>query len=162
MTQTPKRPFNQAAYDAHDKRNKEELLAIMGRRGYEIVGNIEEEHYKKYDLKFRHTETGKEISFENETREVFDKIKNVFNTIHIPIRKKNTQANFYIVWNTAMTEMFLIPQQVIEKCKADIVDVKCKEGHINYEYEEKFLDIPKKFVDLYCKQENGLWKKTKI
>jgi hypothetical protein len=154
-----KRPFNQAAYDAHDKRNKEELLFIMEKRGYEIVGDINEENYKKYDLKFKHKESGAEISFENETRDVFDKIKNIFKTIHIPIRKKNTQADFYIVWNNSMTEMFLIPREIIEKCKSDIVDVKCKEGHVNYEYEEKFIDIPKNLVTLYRKQENGLWKK---
>lgn len=157
-----KRPFNQAAYDAHDNRNKEELLKIMKRRGYEIIGDIKEEHFKKYDLKFKHTKTGAELSFENETRDVFDKIKNIFKTIHIPIRKKNTQADFYIVWNPKMTEFFLIPKQIIEKCKEEIVDVKCKEGHVNYEYEEKFIDIPKKFVTLYCKQENGLWKSQKI
>jgi hypothetical protein len=155
----PKRPFNQAAYDAHDKRNKEELLLIMEKRGFEIVGDISEENYKKYDLKFRNKENGNEISFENETRDVFDKIKNIYNTIHIPIRKKNTQADFYIVWNNTMTEMFIIPRDIIEKCKLDIVDVKCKEGHVNYEYEEKFIDIPKKLVNLYRKQENGLWKK---
>jgi hypothetical protein len=157
-----KRPFNQAAYDAHDKRNKNELLKIMESKGYELVGDIETEHFKKYDLKFRHKETNKEISFENETRDIFDKIKTVFKTIHIPIRKKNTQANFYVVWNPSMTEMFLIPSEIIEKCKEEIVDVKCKEGHVNYEYEEKFIDIPKNLVTLYCKQESGLWKKTTI
>ncbi len=154
-----KRPFNKAAYDAHDKRNKEELLKIMVRRGYEIVGDIGAENFKKYDLKFKHKETGKEISFENETRDVFDKIKNIFKTIHIPIRKKDTQADFYVVWNTSMTEMFLIPKDIIEKCKEEIVDVKCKEGHVNYEYEEKFIDIPKSLVDLYFKQEDSFWKK---
>jgi hypothetical protein len=157
-----KRPFNQAAYDAHDKRNKTEILNIMERKGYDLVGDIDEENFKKYDLKFRHKETGKEISFENETRDVFDKIKTIFKTIHIPIRKKNTQADFYVVWNPGMTEMFLIPKEVIEKCKEEIVDVKCKEGHVNYEYEEKFIDIPKKLVTLYCKQESGLWKKTNL
>ena len=157
-----KRPFNQAAYDAHDKRNKTELLSIMNKKGYELIGDIDEENFKKYDLKFKHKENGSEISFENETRDVFDKIKNIFRTIHIPIRKKNTQADFYVVWNPSMTEMFLIPKDIIEKCKEEIVDVKCKEGHVNYEYEEKFIDIPKNLVNLYCKQENGLWKKTKI
>ena len=61
-----------------------------------------------------------------------------------------------------MTEFFLISKQVIEKCKEEIVNVKCKEGHVNYEYEEKFIDIPKNLVTLYCKQDNRLWKKTKI
>ena len=58
-----KRPFNQAAYDAHDNRNKEELLKIMKRRGYEIVGDIKEGHFKKYDLKFRHTKNWRRIKF---------------------------------------------------------------------------------------------------
>lgn len=157
-----KRPFNQSAYDAHDKKNKEELCKIMKDKGYELVGDIETENFKKYDLKFKHTATGVEISFENETRDVFDKIKNVFKTIHIPIRKKNTQADFYIVWNAQMTEMFLIDKETIEKCKSEIVSVKCKEGHVNYEYEENFIDIPKKMVSLYCKNHSGKWKKHKI
>lgn len=156
-----KRPFNKAAYDMHDKKNKEELLKIMIRRDYELVGDIKEENFKKYDLKFKHKQTGREISFENETRDVFDKIKTVFKTIHIPIRKKETQADFYIVWNVAMTEFFLIPKEVIIACKEEIVSIKCKEGHVNYEYEEKFIDIPKNLVTLYYKQKTGLWKKQK-
>jgi hypothetical protein len=160
MSET-KRPFNKAAYEAHDNRNKEELFKIMKRLGYELVGDIKEENFKKYDLKFKKIETGAELSFENETRDVFDKIKNIFKTIHIPIRKKNTQADFYIVWNPKMTELFLIPKDVIEKCKEEIVDVKCKEGHVNYEYEEKFIDIPKNLVTLYYKTESGFWKEQK-
>lgn len=154
-----KRPFNQSAYDAHDKKNKEELCKIMTDKGYELVGDIEKENFKKYDLKFKHQKTGVELSFENETRDVFDRIKNVFKTIHIPIRKKNTQADFYIVWNPSMTEMFLIEKEVIEKYKSEIVNVRCKEGHVNYEYEENFIDIPKKMVSLYYKDHLGKWRK---
>jgi hypothetical protein len=156
-----KRPFNQAAYSAHDRKNKMELVELMKNKGYDLVGDINEENFKKYDLKFRHNISGKELTFENETRDVFDKIKNVFPTIHIPIRKQNTQADFYIVWNVEMTEIFLISKEVIQKCKDEIVNVKCKEGHVNYEYRENFIDIPKKFVTLF-KKEKGLWKKQAL
>ena len=47
-----KRLFNQKAYDAFDSKNKKEILSIMSKKGYSLVGNLEEEHYKKYDIKF--------------------------------------------------------------------------------------------------------------
>jgi hypothetical protein len=153
-----KRPFNKDAYAAHDRKNKVALIELMTRRGYELVGDLEEENFKKYDLQFKHKEDGRILSFENETRDVFDKIKSVFPTIHIPIRKKNTQADFYIVWNVQMSEFFLISREVIEKCKQDIVSVKCKEGHVNYVYEEDFLDIPKNMAQLFKKNGSGFWK----
>lgn len=41
-----KRQFNKKAYDAFDSKNKKEILSIMSKKGYTLVGNLEEEHYK--------------------------------------------------------------------------------------------------------------------
>jgi len=150
-----KRPFNQAAYNAHDKSNKMKLIALMERKNYALVGNADEENYKKYDLKFTNSD-GKELSFENETRKVFDTIKNVYKTIHIPIRKKNTQADFYIVWNPSMTEMILIDRETIARHSSAPVEVECKEGHVNFEYKEEFIDVPKSEATFY-KEVEGKW-----
>lgn len=155
------RPFNKSSYDAHDMRNKNKLIEIMSRKGYSIVGDVDQEHFKKYDLLFRHNVFSNEISFENETRPVFDKIKNVFNTIHIPIRKKNTQADYYVVWNPDMTEMALIDRDTIIKHRKAPVEVNCKESHVNYEYTEEFIDIPKSEAT-FLKEEQGRWMKQKL
>jgi hypothetical protein len=84
----PKRKFNKTAYDDYDLPNKLELKNLMEKKGYSLMGDINEEHYKKYDLIFKHSPSNKILAFENETRANFDKIKSYYNTIHIPIRKK--------------------------------------------------------------------------
>ncbi len=149
-----KRLFNQKAYDAFDSKNKKEILSIMSKKWYSLVGNLEEEHYKKYDIKF--VKNGKEISFENETRRNFATIRDVYPTIHIPIRKKNTQCDFYIVWKIEMDEFFLISKDVINEYKTETVDVVCNINHEEYCYEEAFIDIPKDKAELY-KKINNKW-----
>lgn len=157
MNIVPKRKFNKDAYDSYDHSNKLELKNLMEKKGYSIMGNINEEHYKKYDLIFKNNDSNETLSFENETRINFDKIKSFYNTIHIPIRKKNTQANYYIVWNTQMTEFFLIPYSVINKHIDNLVNVKCSNTYI-----EDFIDIPKSECQLFIKNKNGNWKKGYI
>lgn len=149
-----KRQFNKKAYDAFDSKNKKEILSIMSKKGYTLVGKLEEEHYKKYDIKF--TKNGKEVSFENETRINFATIRDVYPTIHIPIRKQNTQCDFYIVWKLEMDEFFLISKNVIDKYKTETVDIVCNADHEEYCYEEAFIDIPKEKAELY-KKINNRW-----
>jgi hypothetical protein len=152
------RPFNQKAYDAFDFKNKTEIVSIMSKKGYTLVGKIKEEHYKKYDVKF--IKDGKELSFENETRINFQKIKDVFLTIHIPIRKQNTQADYYIVWKPEMDEFFLISKDVINEHKKETVTLICNEYDEDNSYEDSFIDIPKDKADLYRKINNN-WKIVK-
>jgi len=149
----PKRKFNKNAYDSYDLKNKLELKNLMEKKGYTLMGDINEEHYKKYDLIFKDNKSDKILSFENETRINFDKIKSFYNTIHIPIRKKNTQADYYIVWNTNMTELFLIPYTIINKYIDNLVNVKCSNKYL-----EDFIDIPKKECQLFTKNQKGNWK----
>lgn len=157
MNSSPKRKFNKQAYDTYDHSNKLELKNIMEKKGYSLMGDINEEHYKKYDLIFKHNNSNKILAFENETRINFDKIKSSYNTIHIPIRKKNTKADYYIVWNTKMTEFFLIPYSVINKHINNLVNVKCSNTYI-----EDFIDIPKAQCQLFYKNKKGNWKKGYI
>lgn len=149
-----KRKFNKDAYDNYDHSNKLELKNLMKKKGYTLIGDINEEHYKKYDLVFKDNNTNKTLSFENETRINFDKIKSTYNTIHIPIRKKNTQADYYIVWNSSMTELFLIPYSVINNHIDNLITVKCSSKYI-----EDFIDIPKSQCQLFIKNNKGNWKK---
>lgn len=151
------RPFNKDAYDAFDLKNKKALLEIMKKKGYELVGDINEEHYKKYDVKFSNGE--KEISFENETRVNFDTIKNYYPTIHIPIRKKNTQCDYYLVWKTSMDEMFLITKEVIKECCEKVVELTCNEFNSKEQYVDSFIDIPKERATHFKKIKNN-WIKT--
>jgi hypothetical protein len=149
----PKRKFNKTAYDDYDLSNKLELKNLMEKKGYNLIGDINEEHYKKYDLIFKHSSSNKILAFENETRANFDKIKSYYNTIHIPIRKKNTQADYYIVWNKEMTQFFLIPYPIINKYIDNVVNVKCVNTYL-----EDFIDIPKVECQLFTKNKEGNWK----
>lgn len=149
------RPFNRKAYDAFDLKNKKELVSIMTKKGYSLVGKLDEEHYKKYDVKFN--KDGKELSFENETRLNFVTIRDVYSTIHIPIRKQNTQADFYVVWKPELDEFFLISKDVINEYKKEVVTLTCNEYDEDNRYEDSFMDIPKDKAQLY-KKINNKWK----
>ena len=149
-----KRPFNQKAYDAFDLKNKKEILSIMADKGYTLVGNINEEHYKKYDVKF--VKDGKEVSFENETRMNFATIRDVYKTIHIPIRKQNTQADYYIVWKPELDEFFLISKETISEHRNETVTLLCNEHDEEHRWEDSFMDIPKDKAVLY-KKINNKW-----
>jgi len=149
------RPFNQKAYDAFDLKNKEALVELMKEKDYTLVGDINEEHYKKYDVKF--SKGNDEISFENETRVNFNSIRDFFNTIHIPARKKNTEANYYVVWKPDMNEFFLIPNNVIKDCAKDLIEIVCNEFDEDKKYLDSFIDIPKERATHFTKI-NGKWK----
>ena len=158
-----KRKFNKGAYDQCDNQCKLALNKMMTNKGYEIVGDINKENYKLYDLKFKHKVTGKELSFENEQRRVFDAIKNRFPTIHIPIRKKNNKSDYYLVWNSSCTELAMIDTYIIrELAKSKVVNVSCKEGFdgVQKTYKEDFVDVPKSKATFY-KLKNGIWKVSK-
>jgi hypothetical protein len=150
-----KRPFNLKAYNAFDLKNKQELVSIMTKKGYTLVGELNKEHYKKFDLKF--IKEDKEVSFENETRVNFVTIRDIYKTIHIPIRKKDTQADFYIVWKPELDEFFLISKDVINKNKEKMVTLVCNEFEEDEVYEDTFIDIPKDEAVLYV-MKNNVWK----
>lgn len=152
------RPFNQKAYDAFDMKNKKALAEIMQTKGYELVGDINKEYFKKYDLKFK--KDNEELTFENETRVNFIKIRDSFPTIHIPIRKQNTTVDFYVVWKPELDEFFLINKNTITKYREEIVSLVCNEFDEDNRYQDSFIDIPKKEAVLF-KQINGVWKKVK-
>jgi len=151
-----KRPFNKDAYDKMDKPTKLALVSIMEGKGFELVGDIDKEEYKKYDLKFKKGDD--EISFENEMRKPFDKIKRYYDTIHIPIRKARNQSDWYIVWNIGCTECAMIETKTIRTfAKTDVVEVDCNEG-TGHNYIEDFIDVPKSEWTFYKLNDEGLWK----
>ncbi len=150
-----KRSFNKEAYDTMDKPCREALVKMMEPKGYQLVGDIDKEEYKKYDLMFE--KNGENISFENEMRKPFDAIKKRFKTIHIPIRKANNQSDWYVVWNIGCTECAMIETEKIRNfAKSDIVNIHCNEG-THFNYKENFIDIPKKEWTFY-KLKGGKWK----
>ena len=154
-----KRKFNKEAYDSMDKPCREALVKMMSPKGYNLVGDIDKEEYKKYDLMF--IKDGKKISFENEMRTPFDSIKKKYKTIHIPIRKANNQSDWYVVWNIGCTECAIIETSKIRSfAKSDIVNIHCKEG-THFNYKEDFIDVPKKEWKFF-KLINGIWKENAI
>jgi hypothetical protein len=151
------RPFNEEAYKAFDKKNKEILAQIMTKKGYVLVGDINKEYYKEYDLKFKLGDT--ELTFENETRVNFVRIRDEFSTIHIPIRKQNTQVDYYVVWKPELDEFFLIDKPTLDKYRTNTVSLLCNEYNKAAHYQDSFIDVPKNEAVLYRKVK-GKWKKT--
>ena len=137
-----KRPFNKEAYDSMDMPSKVALREMMKSKGYELVGDINKEEYKKYDLMFKQGD--EEVTFEIEMRKPFDLIKANYDTVHIPIRKENNQSDWYIVWNIGCTEFALIETAKIRAhAKGDgLAYIECNEG-TDWNYKENFIDVPK-------------------
>jgi len=152
-----KRKFNKESYDAYDYKAKGKLKEIIEKNSeYELLGTLDIEYYKECDIKFINKKTHKQVFFENEVRGNFDKIINDFITIHIPIRKKNTLANFYLVWNGDLTQFILIKRKTLRKYINNLVTIPCNE-HIHdgkYFYIEDFIDVPKNETQWYVIGEN--------
>jgi len=151
-----KRPFNEDAYDSMDMKSKVTLTGIMRQKGYELVGDIETEEYKKWDLMFKKGDN--EVTFELEMRQPFNKIKTCYNTVHVPIRKKNNQSDWYMVLNIECDEFALIETKNIRKhaSEENLIYLECNEGK-DWNYKEHFIDVPKEEWKFFKINENGEW-----
>lgn len=146
------RPFNQEAYDACDNKPKVLLNEIMQSKGYVLLYGLNQDNKEKYDIIFE--KDGKRLIFENEVREVFDTIRDKYKTVHIPYRKKESIADYYVVWKNTYDEFILIDYNDIRKGK--LVKVNCKEPNKNVTYEEVMVDVPKKKCQFF-KNVNNKW-----
>jgi hypothetical protein len=155
-----KRPFNLKLYKQCDMSAKKASIMLMKNRGYEVYGDLDKEHYKKYDLIFVNKD-GDKLTVENEYRGVFNKIRDVYSTVHIPIRKKNSQCDYYFVWGNDYTEVGIIKMSDISKFSDKPVNVLCVEAMKLYDgeaYVEDFIDVPKEYVTFYKLNTKGRWK----
>lgn len=158
-----KRPFNLKLYEQCDMSAKKASIALMENRGYSVMGDLDKEHYKKYDLVFTN-KNGETISVENEFRGAFNKIRDVYSTVHIPIRKKNSMCDYYFVWGNDYNEVGIIKMSDISKFSDKPVNVLCVEAMKLYDgeaYSEDFIDVPKEYVNFYKKNHKGKWKLNK-
>lgn len=144
------RIFNKEAYDRSDKPSKEVLQKIIETNtDFKLIGDLDEEHYKSHDVGFK--KGNKTILFENEARINFETIANVYDTIHIPIRKKFTNCDYYLVWKVNFKKFILIKKETIQKYLDNLVVISCNEDMYDnqYNYVERFIDIPKEETQGY-------------
>lgn len=144
-----KRSFNKEIYDQVDMSAKLVLKKLIETNSeYTLESDLDEELYKAGDIVFQ--KGNKKIIFENEVRYDFDRIVESFLTIHIPIRKQNTPAHYYVVWKPDFCQFILIKLKDIRKYFDNIVEVKCtQEMGSNVSYVEEFIDIPKSETSWY-------------
>jgi hypothetical protein len=137
------RNFNSSAYKAHDLDTKKMVIKIMEKTNkFKFYDKIDVELFKECDVRMTHIATGFVVRFENECRINFDELVNKYNTIHIPIRKKNTLADFYLVWNYELTQFIKIKRDVMKESM--VVNVECSSTrNATHEYNEDFIDVPK-------------------
>ena|ERR1035438_246389 len=157
-----KREFDIRLYHKCDNKSKLAAIELMKHRGYELDGDIEKEHYKNYDLKFKHPITNEILYIENEYRGAYRKIRDVYDTVHIPIRKKVSKCDYYFVWGCDYNEVGIIKMSDILKFGDNPVNVLCIEAMKLYDSEaycEDFIDVPKGLVLFLKKNKKGIWKK---
>lgn len=154
-----KRPFNKKIYDVVDNKTKIATVELMKLKDYELAQPLNKENYKDFDLIFYNKNLDSYLKIEIELRTAFDKIKEIFKTVHIPIRKINSKADYYIIWSNDLNKVGIINMQ--EVVKTSVVKVVC-DGVIDEieQFSENFIDVPKKIV-LFLKkgEETGKWKK---
>jgi hypothetical protein len=145
MSKYTKRPFNKDAYKACDKPAKEIIKTLIEKNSnFVCIAGMSTELFKKSDLIFEHRQTKQKINIEAETREPFQRIKNEFDTIHIPARKEDTEADFYIVWSPLYTEFYIITKKILDKYRRIHITQNCKSQNNDGKfYLDKFIDIPK-------------------
>lgn len=144
------RPFNKQAYKELDHPAKIKLVELIENTSeYKLDCDLNVEMFKKGDVRFRKGD--KTVLFENEVRDNFDKIVQEYGTVHIPIRKQNTPANFYVVWRNDFLQFILITKKTLDRHRNDIVhDVVCNhEKNQEGSYVEDFVDIPKNETQWY-------------
>jgi hypothetical protein len=149
-----KRQFNKEAYLKYDFPAKKRLVEVFEKNSnYRLDCDLDIEMYKAGDVWFKCLD--KRILCENEVRADFDKIVNEFNTVHIPIRKQNTPAEFYIVWKRDLFQFILINKETLDKYRNAIVEVVCNhEDNQDGAYVEDFIDIPKNETQWYVVGQN--------
>lgn len=155
------RPFNKEAYNSCDAPTKRKLVEIIEKNtSYRLDCDLDVEMFKKGDVIFKCGD--KQILCENELRMAFDKIVKFYPTIHIPIRKRNTPADCYFVWNTDLTQCIFIDTKFIKEYCDNVVDVTCHhEMSKNTNYTDRFIDIPKDKTQWLIIDENLKWTKKK-
>lgn len=154
------RAFNKEVYDQVDMACKNRLKEVIELNSdYRVCDGLNNELYKKGDLAFKNG--NKIFLFENEVREQFDNITQKWNTIHIPIRKKYTPADFYVVWNKKLDQFILIDVKKTKSYWDNIVNVECNhEMSKEVKYVEPFIDIPKKETQWYVINQNNKLQKV--
>ena len=155
MEPAHKRKFNKAAYKATDKACKDATINVMKAQGYDFHSDPNVETFKKYDLEFYNSNTGKSIKIENEMRENYNLLKAKYSSIHIPIRKKNTEADYYLVWKSSLDEFALIEKKFLTS--SPIVEVDCRARGQIPSYTERMIDVQKNDIIFYQKQ-GKVWK----
>lgn len=158
MEPAHKRTFNKNAYNATDRKCKDATIKMMEAQGYKVCGDPYKETYKKYDLEFLDSNTEKNIKIENEMRENYNLLKTKYSSIHIPIRKKITDADYYLVWKSSLDEFALIEKKFLTS--SPVVEVDCRARGEIPAYTEKMIDVQKKDI-IFFKKQGKVWKKEK-
>jgi hypothetical protein len=138
------RKFNEVAYNNYDYKCKVAAINFMKKKGFTLIGDIDTEHYKKFDLQFIN-ESGKIVKIENEFRGPFNDIKNKYYSVHIPYRKKETECDFYFIWGNEWNDLAVIKKDILKKYSDNVINQVCAKGK-PYEFVEKFIDIPKEKI----------------
>jgi hypothetical protein len=155
-----KRLFNKKAYDEVDNSSKLAAIRLMKTRRYELISDLNTEYYKDFDCVFQHLLTKKILKIENEYRMSFNRIKNEFKTIHIPLRKSASKADYYFVWGNNYNEVAIIEMPKALKFSNNPVSVYCQSelSESKEPYIEEFIDVPKDLFQFFIKKNN--WKKN--
>jgi len=139
------RVFNKEAYNNCDAPAKKAAIKYLEKKGFYLISDLDKEYYKRFDCVFINSQ-GMVIKIENEFRgKKFNFIKEKWHDCHIPIRKKNTECDFYFFWGPEFKEIGIIKRAAIIKYRDNPKIIVCAKGK-PHEWQEEFICIPVKEI----------------
>lgn len=153
------RQFNEDAYLETDYKCKMAALEMMKPKGYVPTMDVNKDTFQNWDLEFFNEKLNKFIKIENEMRENYELLKGLFPSIHIPVRKQDSPADYYLVWKPDLQEFILIENKFLSS--SPLVTVNCKARNGKPAYTEQMVDVPKENVEFY-KKVKMKWRKITL
>jgi hypothetical protein len=144
------KPFSRELYTENDVKAKSELRVFLSQLGYDITDkDAGRELFKKGDI-FVYDSKQNPILVETEIKKVWikeDGWETKWTTIHVPFRKKSSEAMYHVMFNFNLTALAMIEMSKIKQ--AEVVTKNTR-----YTTAEQFFSLPYQDFNFYHKIEN--------
>lgn len=150
-----KKPFEKSLYTKFDKSGKKQAVEFLTQcKGYSLQIPLDEQVEKyKYDL-VMDDKNGLPQKIEVEVKTVWETTKFPYPTIHVPWRKKNSEADVFIMFNHWFTSLLITPMKTILESLTVFKATRNRYTGTSTK-SEKFFEFYVSQADFYYREENN-------
>ena len=142
--------FSRNLYDQYNNHGIQVATDFLAQQGYEVINT--EEAYKSHDFIVR--KDNKNYKVEVEVKTCWKTTEFPYSTVSVPYRKKDSQADYYIMTNPAGSALFFIPMTQVKS--APVI-----RKNTVYTTNEPFFSVETTDFSHFHKEENT-WVKTNV